>query len=114
RAVCRPRSRGLPPVALLLAGGPPAAAHAREAAAAVFSLDDADARRPLAGRADDHHVGHGQRRRLVDDPAGSHGGLPHAASLLDRTRPHVPLHEIEVLDDPAVLAWQRLGGPALL
>src|SRR5947207_1470585 len=74
----------------------------------------ADARRALAGRADDHHVRDRQRRRLLDDPAGDDLGAAHAARVLNRARTLVPLDHVHVLDEDAAVLRQRRDHAALL
>src|SRR5262245_4297098 len=73
-----------------------------------------DPRRPVADRADDHHVGDRDRRRPVDDPARDHLGRAHPARILHRPRLHVPLDRVQVLDDDLALAGQRANNAALL
>src|SRR5262249_56227121 len=52
--------------------------------------------------------------RQVDDPAGGHRSAAHAARALDRTRPAVPLDDVDVLDDDATLLRQRFDHAPLL
>src|SRR4029450_612281 len=94
-----------------------AAANAHPAADGALRrlLDDhADPRRPVADRADEHHVRDPNRRGLLDDSArldlrGAHPARgPHGA------RAGRPLDHVQVLGDHAALLRARLENPALL
>src|SRR4029079_9476159 len=97
------------PAALALAD-----AHLHAAALLVLAVLLADPRSATTGRADDHHLGHRERRREVDDAAGLDLGLAHPAGVLHRARLAVPLDEVQVLDDHALLHGIGLDDAPLL
>src|SRR4029079_11578675 len=82
---------------------------------ALHFLDlDSDARRQVADRADEHHVRDVHRGRLLDPAARGHLGAAHAVGVAQRSRPRVPRHEVQVLDQHAAVARARLDDAALL
>src|SRR4051812_36739891 len=74
----------------------------------------ADAGRLLARRADDHHVGDGQRSGLLDSPARDDLRTAHAARVLDRARTLVANDHVDVLDEDATGLRVRLEHATLL
>src|SRR6478609_11416544 len=74
----------------------------------------ADAGRLLARGADDHHVGDGHRRRLLDATSRDDLRAAHAARVLDRAGPLVAHDHVDVLDEHAPELRVRLEDAALL
>src|ERR687886_1174097 len=101
------RLRSPSTIDLLAAVGALADAHLLQLAV-VLALVDADPRRPLADRADDHHVRDLDRRRLVDDAARNDLRAAHPVRVAHRTRARMPLDDVQVLDDHAALLRARV------
>src|SRR5262245_6749918 len=76
--------------------------------------DCADPGRPVADRADEHHVRDLHRGSLLDDPARLNLRSAHPARVAHRTRARVPLDHVQVLDNHAALVRARLEDAALL
>src|SRR5205814_6631363 len=73
-----------------------------------------DPRRPVAGRADDHHVGDRHGRCLLDHAAWRHLRPAHPAGVAHRLRTRMALDRVQVLDDHAALGRARVEDAALL
>src|SRR5439155_13972078 len=73
-----------------------------------------DPRRPIARRADQHHVRDRDRGGLFDHAAGRHLRAAHPARVAHRARLRVALDRVQVLDDHAALTRARLDYAALL
>src|SRR5712691_6868895 len=75
---------------------------------------DADPGRAVARRADEHHAGNGQRRRLLADAARRDLRAAHPARVLQRARARVPLDEVQVFDEHLAVARHRIDHASFL
>src|SRR5947208_12710761 len=100
-------------VDLLSAVGALAHAHLALLALRLANLDS-DAGRPVAGRTHEHHARDRQRRRLLDDAARRDLRAAHPARVAQRTRPRVPLDQVEILDEHLAVPRHRVDDAALL
>src|SRR6476469_6073167 len=101
-------------VDLLAAAVALADAHLDLVAVLAFVEPVVDAGRPLARRADGHHVRRRHGGRALDAPAGGDPRSAHAALVANRARLLVLRLHVEVLDDHLPVTRACLEDPSLL